>query len=45
MVIVGRHGLPVAVHVASTRWERHVDTHRGMVQLTCAGILLRAFMR
>jgi len=28
-----------------TRWERHVGNYRGMVQLTCARILLRAFMR
>jgi len=28
-----------------TRWERHVDNYLGMVQLACARILLRAFMR
>ena len=28
-----------------TRWERHVGNYLGMVQLACAGILLRAFMR
>jgi transposase len=28
-----------------TRWERHVGNYLGMVQLACARILLRAFMR
>jgi transposase len=28
-----------------TRWERHVDNYLGMVQLACARMLLRAFMR
>ena len=28
-----------------TRWERHVENYLGMVQLACARILLRAFMR
>ena len=28
-----------------TRWERHFDNYLGMVQLACARILLRAFMR
>jgi transposase len=28
-----------------TRWERHLDNYLGMVQLACARILLRAFMR
>jgi transposase len=27
------------------RWERHVDNYLGMVQLTCARMLLQAFMR
>jgi transposase len=28
-----------------TRWERHLDNYLGMVQLACARILLRRFMR
>ena len=28
-----------------TRWERHVENFLGMLQLACAKILLRAFMR
>jgi transposase len=28
-----------------TRWERSVGNYLGMVQLACARILLRAFMR
>ncbi len=28
-----------------TRWERHLENSLGMVQLACAQILLRAFMR
>src|ERR671923_299385 len=28
-----------------TRWERHVGNYLGMVQLACARILLRAFVR
>ena len=28
-----------------TRWERHLDNYLGMVQLACAKILLREFMR
>src|SRR5690349_18109273 len=28
-----------------TRWERHVENFLGMLQLACARILLRAFMR
>ena len=28
-----------------TRWERHLDNYLGMVQLACARMLLRAFMR
>ena len=28
-----------------TRWERHIGNYLGMVQLACARILLRAFMR
>jgi transposase len=28
-----------------TRWERHVENYLGMIQLACARILLRAFMR
>jgi len=28
-----------------TRWERHLENYLGMVQLACAQILLRAFMR
>jgi transposase len=28
-----------------TRWERNVGNYLGMVQLACARILLRAFMR
>lgn len=28
-----------------TRWERHLANYLGMVQLACARILLRAFMR
>ena len=28
-----------------TRWERHVGNYLGMVQLACARILLRTFMR
>ena len=28
-----------------TRWERYVENYLGMVQLACARILLRAFMR
>jgi transposase len=28
-----------------SRWERHVENYLGMVQLACARILLRAFMR
>jgi transposase len=28
-----------------TRWERHVGNYLDMVQLACARILLRAFMR
>ena len=28
-----------------TRWERHVGNYLRMVQLACARILLRAFMR
>ena len=28
-----------------TRWQRHIGNYLGMVQLACARILLRAFMR
>ena len=28
-----------------TRWERHVENFLGLIQLACARILLRAFMR
>ena len=28
-----------------TRWERYVENYVGMVQLACAGVLLRATMR
>lgn len=28
-----------------TRWERKVENYLGMVQLACARMLLRAFMR
>jgi transposase len=28
-----------------TRWERHLENYLGMVQLACAQILLRTFMR
>jgi hypothetical protein len=28
-----------------TRWEYHVDNFLGMIQLACARMLLRAFMR
>ena len=28
-----------------TRWKRHLENYLGMVQLACAQILLRAFMR
>ena len=28
-----------------TRWERHVENYLAMVQLACARMLLRAFMR
>ena len=30
---------------AVTRWEYHVDNFLGMIQLACARMLLRAFMR